>query len=173
LVEGTDNGIWRRLELIKFPYTFQSNPEDVIGSLDVLGDPTLRARCESDPEIWAAALTWMIEGAFKWYLNIRIMPEPPGRVQKDSFSWRKESDQILCYIDDRLIFHPDWHIPTMDLLDRREVDPPIEVESATWSAGGQLDWWVKERQQWLGCVRGKDGRQRWIKAGDLRPASRE
>jgi hypothetical protein len=34
--------------------------------------------------------------------------------------------------------------------DRREVDPPVEVESATWSAGGQLDWWVKERQQWLG-----------------------
>ena len=32
--------------------------------------------------------------------------------------------------------------------DRREVEPPIEVESATWSAGGQLDWWVKERQEW-------------------------
>ena len=28
--------------------------------------------------------------------------------------------------------------------DRREVDPPVEVESATWSAGGTLDWWVKE-----------------------------
>jgi hypothetical protein len=27
--------------------------------------------------------------------------------------------------------------------DRREVNPPIEVESATWSAGGTLDWWVK------------------------------
>ena len=27
--------------------------------------------------------------------------------------------------------------------DRREVDPPVEVEAATWSAGGQLDWWVK------------------------------
>jgi hypothetical protein len=23
--------------------------------------------------------------------------------------------------------------------DRREVDPPVEVESATWSTGGQLD----------------------------------
>jgi hypothetical protein len=55
--------------------------------------------------------------------------------------------------------------------DRREVDPPIQVEAAIWSAGGQLDWWVKERQQWLGRVRGKDGRQRWIKASDLRPAS--
>jgi hypothetical protein len=33
--------------------------------------------------------------------------------------------------------------------DRREVDPPVKVEAATWSAGGALDWWVKERQQWL------------------------
>jgi hypothetical protein len=33
-----------------------------------------------------------------------------------------------------------------------------------------LDWWVKERQQWWGRVRGADGRQRWIRAVDLRPA---
>jgi hypothetical protein len=54
--------------------------------------------------------------------------------------------------------------------DRREVDPPIQVESATWSPGGTLDWWVKERQEWLGRVRGPDGRQKWIKAAHLRPA---
>jgi hypothetical protein len=30
--------------------------------------------------------------------------------------------------------------------DRQTVDPPIEVEAASWSYGGQLDWWVKERQ---------------------------
>jgi hypothetical protein len=30
--------------------------------------------------------------------------------------------------------------------DRRAVDPPIEVEAASWSYGGQLDWWMKERQ---------------------------
>jgi hypothetical protein len=41
--------------------------------------------------------------------------------------------------------------------DRREVDPPIQVEMAT---AGRLDWWVKERQQWWGRVRGADGRQR-------------
>jgi hypothetical protein len=55
--------------------------------------------------------------------------------------------------------------------DRREVDPPIQVELATWSAGGQLDWWVKDRQGWFGRVRGANGRQRWVKAADLRPAS--
>ena len=58
--------------------------------------------------------------------------------------------------------------------DRREVDPPVQVEAATWSPGGRLDWWVKEhrpRVEWLGRVRGVDGRQRWIRAVDLRPAS--
>ena len=54
---------------------------------------------------------------------------------------------------------------------RRAVDPPIEVETATWSTAGQLDWWVRERQEWWGRVRGADGRQRWIRAVDLRPVS--
>jgi hypothetical protein len=56
--------------------------------------------------------------------------------------------------------------------DRREVNPPVQVETATWSSGGGPDWWVKERQQWWGRVRSADGRQRWIRAVDLRPASR-
>jgi hypothetical protein len=55
--------------------------------------------------------------------------------------------------------------------DRREANPPIEVESATWSAAGQLDWWVRERREWFGRVRVPDGRQRWIKADDLRLAN--
>jgi hypothetical protein len=54
--------------------------------------------------------------------------------------------------------------------DRREVDPPIRVDAATWLKAGQLDWWVKERREWLGRVRGADGRRRWIRAGDIRPA---
>jgi hypothetical protein len=55
--------------------------------------------------------------------------------------------------------------------DRRKVDPPIQVQTPTWSKAGQLDWWVKDRQEWWGRVRGVNGRQRWIKAADLRPAS--
>jgi hypothetical protein len=58
--------------------------------------------------------------------------------------------------------------------DRRAVDPPIEVQAATWSPRGRLDWWVKEyrpRVDWWGRVRGADGRQRWIKAADLRAAN--
>jgi hypothetical protein len=54
--------------------------------------------------------------------------------------------------------------------DRREVNPPIGVESATWAPGGTLDYWVKERREWWGRVRGPNGRQKWVKAADLRPA---
>jgi hypothetical protein len=57
------------------------------------------------------------------------------------------------------------------VADRREVDPPIQAETAMWSKAGQLDWWVRERRKWLGRVRGANGKQRWIKAVDLRPAS--
>jgi len=54
--------------------------------------------------------------------------------------------------------------------ERRQVNPPIQVESATWVAVGQLDYWVREKQQWWGRVRGPDGHHVWIKASDLRPA---
>jgi hypothetical protein len=57
-----------------------------------------------------------------------------------------------------------------DPKDRREVNPPTEVESATWSAGGTLDWWVERAPAVAGRVRGPNGRQKWIKASDLRPA---
>jgi hypothetical protein len=33
--------------------------------------------------------------------------------------------------------------------DRREVDPPIQVDTAMWSKAGQLDWWVKDRKEWF------------------------
>jgi hypothetical protein len=55
--------------------------------------------------------------------------------------------------------------------DRLEVDPPIEAETARWSTAGQLVLVGKARREWRGHVRGADGRQRWIKAVDLRPAS--
>jgi hypothetical protein len=66
------------------------------------------------------------------------------------------------------MFQSDIQVDDYADADRREVTPPIEVESATWAPGGTLDWWVKERQQWFGRVRGPDGQQRWVKAADLR-----
>jgi hypothetical protein len=60
----------------------------------------------------------------------------------------------------------DDDLEQMAEADRREVDPAIQVEAATWSKAGQLDWWVRERREWWGRVRGANGRQRWIRAVD-------
>jgi RimJ/RimL family protein N-acetyltransferase len=43
-------------------------------------------------------------------------------------------------------------------------------ETATWLRAHQLNWWVKERQEWWGRVRGADGCQRCVQAADLRQA---
>jgi hypothetical protein len=64
----------------------------------------------------------------------------------------------------------DADLPQSAESDGRAVDPPIPVESATWTRAGQLDWWVRDRQEWWGRVGGADGRQRWIRAVDLRRA---
>jgi hypothetical protein len=54
---------------------------------------------------------------------------------------------------------------------RHEVRPPVSVESASWSAAGELDYWVKNRYEWWGRVRGPDGHHVWIKTADLRLSS--
>ena len=60
-----------------------------------------------------------------------------------------------------------------DQADCREGSPPIEVESATWSAVvGDLDYPVEERQEWLGRVRRPDRHHVWIRAVDLRASQR-
>ena len=52
--------------------------------------------------------------------------------------------------------------------DRRQVDPRIKVESATWGPEGELDYWVRDVHGWTGRVCRPDGEYVWIKAADLR-----
>jgi hypothetical protein len=59
-------------------------------------------------------------------------------------SLRKNRKRVLIRYDDDLAQPAE--------ADRREVDPQIQVETATWSKAGQLDWWVKDRLEWFGRV---------------------
>ena len=56
---------------------------------------------------------------------------------------------------------------------RREVKPPTVVESDTWTAASELDFWVRDRGEgWGPSVRGPDGHHVWVKAADLREPKR-
>jgi hypothetical protein len=55
-----------------------------------------------------------------------------------------------------------------DNADRRQVRPPVPVQTSEWHEAGELDYWVRERGQWWGRVREQDGSFTWHPADRLR-----
>jgi len=115
-VVETDHGTWRRLAMLKFPYTFRARQEDVRGPMDRVGDPSLRERLLSSPAGAQAALRWAVEGAVQWYAGERTFPELPPRVVQDTDAWRMEGDVIMSFADQRLQFGPGYHVRLEDLF---------------------------------------------------------
>lgn len=101
-VVESDHATWRRLVLVKFPYTFRSRAEDVSGAQDRVGDPGLRQRCQTQEGPAKAALAWAVAGAVRWYEADRVLGELPARVEADTDAWRREGDLIFQFLDDRL-----------------------------------------------------------------------
>lgn len=116
LVTETDHAAWRRLLLVKFPYTYRRRAEDVTGPYDRLGDPGLRERCQSEESVARACLAWAVQGAVRWYQLDRVMPEPPVGVALDTAAWRREGDLIHQFADERLQFRPDGEAGTQDVF---------------------------------------------------------
>lgn len=116
-ITETDHATWRRLALLRWPYTFRRGPEDVVSEYDRIGDPTLRDRCRTDPAIQTAALAWLVEGARRWYEADKVMPPLPVRVELDTLEWRKESDMALSFIQEHLVIDPESHVRTADVRD--------------------------------------------------------
>lgn len=114
-VTESDHGTWRRMCLVKFPFTYRKRAADVIGPNDRLGDPGLRDRCRSDA-VTRAALAWAVRGAVRWYGADRVMPELPEPVQRDTRAWRAEGDLILSFAQECLEFGPEYVTPTAVML---------------------------------------------------------
>jgi P4 family phage/plasmid primase-like protien len=122
VISETDHGTWRRLALVKFPFTFVKPGEPIANpEFERRGDPTLKARIKAGKGgQHDAAVTWAIEGAFRWYENMRAIEEateageetplsvllPPERVRVDTLTWRKEADRILGFWEECLIPDP-------------------------------------------------------------------
>ncbi|MFF3874676.1 phage/plasmid primase, P4 family [Streptomyces sp. NPDC001978] len=117
VVYETDGGTWRRLALVRFPYRYVTGEADHERG-ERQGDPTLRPRIENgDPAILRAALRWIVDGAVRWYGADRVLPEMPGTVARDTGSWRKETDLVLRYWDERLVPADGHCVIASDLFD--------------------------------------------------------
>ncbi len=106
-VNETDHGTWRRLALVSFPFTFRRPGEPLATDRDRTGDPRLRERLRAGQDGQReAVLAWVVAGARRWYQDGRVLHEPPAQVIRDTTAWRHESDLVLAYMDDRLVFDP-------------------------------------------------------------------
>jgi len=115
IVTDTDDGIWRRLPLVTFPYRYVRDPRP--GTNDRKGDPTLRPKIEAgDPEILRAALAWIVAGAREWYDAGMVLPELPEQVEADSRAWRMETDLILGLWSGLLVADTSRYVMSTDLF---------------------------------------------------------
>lgn len=115
IVAETDHGSWRRLALLTYPYRFVKRPELLAKPNDRLGDPTLQYAGDN-PAVRQAMLTWLVDGARAFYARGRVMLPPPASVEKDTLAWRAESDQVIGFAGEHLIFDPTAWTSTEDLL---------------------------------------------------------
>lgn len=113
VVGETDEGTWRRLALVVFPYTFTSSPP--VGEFEVRGDPRLRERLDGE-EQRRAVLAWLIEGAERWYAAGRSFGEIPARVVEDTEGWRFRTDLVATFWEDHLDPDPESYVYSGDLI---------------------------------------------------------
>ncbi|WP_406380796.1 phage/plasmid primase, P4 family [Streptomyces sp. NBC_01618] len=113
-VSETDHGTWRRLALVPFPYTFVRG--EPTNGHERKGDSGLKRRL-AGREQREAMLTWLIEGARRWYKADRTMPEHPADVREATRQWRAESDVVMRYWGERLVAGYDSHVMSKELME--------------------------------------------------------
>lgn len=115
-VAATDDGTWRRLCAVPWPFRYTTTPQR---PGDRLGDPQLRARLQEGAtgELGAAVLAWVVQGAHEWYRAGRRMPADPERVTEASSNWRQSSDVALLFVQDNIVANPHGFITAAELND--------------------------------------------------------
>lgn len=100
LIRGTDDGIWRRVQLI--PFNVQIPEEEA--------DTDLPQKLQTElPGI----LNWALAGCLAWQeqgLN------PPDEIKAANNEYRNEQDALCTFFEEHCIFRPDARVSVQDLF---------------------------------------------------------
>jgi P4 family phage/plasmid primase-like protien len=97
-VDETDHGTWRRLAMVRFPFTFRAPGEELTTPNDRRGDPGLRDRLkEGRGGRHDAIVTWAVEGAVAYFAQPDTALALTKRVKADTRAWQMEADRILGF----------------------------------------------------------------------------
>jgi len=106
LINGTDEGIWRRLYLINFGVTI---PKKEV-------DPNLKDKLLNElPGIF----NWALEGCRKWIENGQKL-QIPGDVKRDTLAYRGEMDILSTFLDESCNQDPLFTCSNKDLRNAYE-----------------------------------------------------
>lgn len=117
-LDESDDGTWRRLLLVEFPYRYHRPGTALRTPYDRHGDPRLRERLRAGADgQHEAVLAWLVDGAVRWYQSGRRMPDEPASVLQATAVWRKNSDVLLRYADERLAFDTQAQVVATELFE--------------------------------------------------------
>lgn len=135
VVTETDHGTWRRLALLKFPYSFRKSTDECVRPTDRVGDPTIKRRIKEGHEgQHDAIVTWAVEGAIRWYGDPDAALMPTARITADTLGWRVTADRILGFWSDRLVADPGACILAAEMTE----------EFNRWLKGNGHEAWSRE-----------------------------
>ncbi len=100
-IEGTDEGIWRRLRLIPFGITIPEEDRD----------PELKGKLTGE---LSGILNWAVAGCLAWQ---RQGLGTPRAVRAATNAYREEEDQLGAFLRDRCVVDPLRQVASADLYD--------------------------------------------------------
>jgi phage/plasmid-associated DNA primase len=125
MVTETDHGSWRRLLALRYPYKFYKPGEQPVppGPDDRPGEPGLRERMRDGADgRGEAVLAWMAEGAVRFFRGDQDggrgpgeFGPVPGRMKRDTESWRASSNPTFRWVLETLEPDPGRHVPSAEL----------------------------------------------------------
>ena len=138
-IRGADEGIWRRIRLLRFKRFFQ----------DWERDPYLFETLKAESE---GILRWIVEGAKEWYANGLCDPEA---VKDSTRNYRSTADELAGFIGQEIVEDPNGSIQGSELMELY-MDWCVDENVRAWSRRALYEA-ICERVHGVEKVKKKDG----------------
>lgn len=116
MVNETDDGTWRRLVVITFPYSYKKNEKEIKTSWDRLGNPRVLYSAHHSKKVAEAFFKWRIDGALKWIADDNIEYNKPQHITEVIEEWNANNDLMLAWFNEQIKFLSNSFITMADLL---------------------------------------------------------
>lgn len=112
----TGDASWRRLSRLDFPFRYRKAGEEIESDRDRRGDPELKRALARGREGQEALLAWILSGARAWYEK-GPEEDAPSSVEIAVQRWREESDDLLRFIAQEMVWDPDGWVARSDMYE--------------------------------------------------------